>query len=329
MKQVFSSRLLMGGMAVAAAALLAPMAQAQAQTATKSVAVTAIVDHPALDAVRKGVEDELKEQGWQAGKNLKYQYQSAQGNAATAGQIVRKFIGDKVDVIVAIATPSAQAAAAATSSVPIVFSAVTDPVAAKLVKDNKAPGGNVTGVSDRLPLAPQVDLMLKVVPAARRVGIVYSPGEVNSTILIKELKETLAQRGMALVSAAAPRTVDVPGATKSLVGKVDLIYSSTDNNVVSAYESMVRVAAEAKLPMIAADTSSIKRGAVAALGMNYYDMGRQTGKMVVRILKGEKPGSIAVEEGHTTMLELNAKAAREQGATLSPALLKEGKVIVP
>ena len=327
MKQVFSSRLLMGGMAVAAAALLAPMAQAQ--TATKSVAVTAIVDHPALDAVRKGVEDELKEQGWQAGKNLKYQYQSAQGNAATAGQIVRKFIGDKVDVIVAIATPSAQAAAAATSSVPIVFSAVTDPVAAKLVKDNKAPGGNVTGVSDRLPLAPQVDLMLKVVPAARRVGIVYSPGEVNSTILIKELKETLAQRGMALVSAAAPRTVDVPGATKSLVGKVDLIYSSTDNNVVSAYESMVRVAAEAKLPMIAADTSSIKRGAVAALGMNYYDMGRQTGKMVVRILKGEKPGSIAVEEGHTTMLELNAKAAREQGATLSPALLKEGKVIVP
>ena len=327
MKQVFSSRLLMGGMAVAAAALLAPLAQAQ--TATNSVAVTAIVDHPALDAVRKGVEDELKAQGWQAGKNLKYQYQSAQGNAATAGQIVRKFIGDKVDVIVAIATPSAQAAAAATSSVPIVFSAVTDPVAAKLVKDNKAPGGNVTGVSDRLPLAPQVDLMLKVVPAARRVGIVYSPGEVNSTILIKELKETLAQRGMALVSAAAPRTVDVPGATKSLVGKVDLIYSSTDNNVVSAYESMVRVAAEAKLPMIAADTSSIKRGAVAALGMNYYDMGRQTGKMVVRILKGEKPGGIAVEEGHTTMLELNAKAAREQGATLSPALLKEGKVIVP
>ena len=293
------------------------------------MAVTAIVDHPALDAVRKGVEDELKAQGWQAGKNLKYQYQSAQGNAATAGQIVRKFIGDKADAIVAIATPSAQAAAAATSSVPIVFSAVTDPVAAKLVKDLKAPGGNVTGVSDRLPLAPQVDLMLKVVPTAKRVGIVYSPGEINSTILIKELKAVLAQRGMTLVSAAAPRTVDVQAATKSLVGKVDLIYSSTDNNVVSAYETMVRVATDAKLPMIAADTSSIKRGAVAALGMNYYDMGRQTGKMVVRILKGEKPGSIAVEEGRTTMLELNAKAAREQGATLSAALLKEGKVIVP
>ena len=328
MQQTNTRRLLLGSIAAAAAALLAPVAHAQTQPA-KSVAVTALVDHPALDAVRKGVEDELKAQGWIAGKNLKYQYQSAQGNAATAGQIVRKFIGDKADAIVAIATPSAQAAAAATSSVPIVFSAVTDPVAAKLVKDLKAPGGNVTGVSDRLPLAPQVDLMLKVVPTAKRVGIVYSPGEINSTILIKELKAVLAQRGMTLVSAAAPRTVDVQAATKSLVGKVDLIYSSTDNNVVSAYETMVRVATDAKLPMIAADTSSIKRGAVAALGMNYYDMGRQTGKMVVRILKGEKPGSIAVEEGRTTMLELNAKAAREQGATLSAALLKEGKVIVP
>ena len=328
MKPLFSRRRIISSLALGATVSLLPLAQAQTAP-VKSVAVTAIVDHPALDAVRKGVEDELKAQGWQAGKNLKYQYQSAQGNAATAGQIVRKFIGDKADAIVAIATPSAQAAAAATSSVPIVFSAVTDPVAAKLVKDLKAPGGNVTGVSDRLPLAPQVDLMLKVVPTAKRVGIVYSPGEINSTILIKELKAVLAQRGMTLVSAAAPRTVDVQAATKSLVGKVDLIYSSTDNNVVSAYETMVRVATDAKLPMIAADTSSIKRGAVAALGMNYYDMGRQTGKMVVRILKGEKPGSIAVEEGRTTMLELNAKAAREQGATLSAALLKEGKVIVP
>ena len=222
MKPLFSRRRIISSLALGATVALLPLAQAQTAP-VKSVAVTAIVDHPALDAVRKGVEDELKAQGWQAGKNLKYQYQSAQGNAATAGQIVRKFIGDKADAIVAIATPSAQAAAAATSSVPIVFSAVTDPVAAKLVKDLKAPGGNVTGVSDRLPLAPQVDLMLKVVPTAKRVGIVYSPGEINSTILIKELKAVLAQRGMTLVSAAAPRTVDVQAATKSLVGKVDLI----------------------------------------------------------------------------------------------------------
>ncbi len=326
MKQALSRRLFAGSIALAAAALLAPVAQAQT---VKSVAVTAIVDHPALDAVRKGVEDELKAQGWQAGKNLKYQYQSAQGNAATAGQIARKFIGDKADVIVAIATPSAQAAVAATSSVPVVFTAVTDPVAAKLVKDSKASGTNVTGVSDRLPLAPQIDLMLKIVPGAKRVGMVYSPGEVNSTIIVKELKEALAQRGMTLHEAAAPRTVDIPSAAKSLIGKIDLMYTTTDNNVVSAYESMARLAAEAKLPLVASDTGSVARGAIAALGMNYYDMGRQTGKMAARILKGEKPGAMAFEVGHNTVLEINAKAAREQGVTLSPALLKEGKVIVP
>ena len=311
---------------VASSAALASVAHAQA---VKSVGITAIVEHAALDSARKGVEDELKAQGWVVGKNLKVTYQSAQGNAATAGQIARKFVGDKTDVIVAIATPSAQAAVAATKNIPVVFAAVTDPVAAKLVKSWNASGTNVTGVSDRLPLAPQIDLLLKVKPGAKRVGYVYSPGEVNSVVVLKELKAELAKRGMTVVEAAAPRTVDIPSATKSLVGKVDVMYTSTDNNVVSAYEAMVRVAQEAKLPLVASDPGSVKRGATAALGMNYYDMGRQTGKMVVRILKGEKPGSIAVEEGRTTMLELNAKAAREQGATLSAALLKEGKVIVP
>ena len=294
----------------------------------KSVAVTSIVDHPALDAARKGVEDELKAAGFEPNKQIKYQYQSAQGNTATAAQIARKFIGDKADVIVAIATPSAQAAAAATKTIPVVFTAVTDPVAAKLVPGWKPSGTNVTGVSDMLPLEPQIDLILKVKPGAKRVGMVYSPGEVNSVIVAKELKAALAKRGMTLVEAAAARTVDVAPAAKSLIGKVDVIYTSTDNNVVSTYESLVRVASDAKIPLIAADTDSVKRGAVAALGMNYYDMGRQTGKIVVRMLKGEKAGSIAPEKGSKTTLMVNPAAAQKQGATLSPALLKEAKDVV-
>ncbi|AXK39561.1 ABC transporter substrate-binding protein [Crenobacter cavernae] len=294
----------------------------------KSVAVTAIVEHPALDAARKGVEDELKAAGFEPGKSLKYQFQSAQGNAATAGQIARKFIGDKPDVIVAIATPSAQALVAATRSIPVVFTAVTDPVAAKLVKDWKPSGSNVTGVSDMLPLGPQVDLIKKVKPDARRVGMVYSPGEVNSVIVVKQLKAELAKRGMSLVEAAAPRTVDIPSAAKSLIGKADVVYTSTDNNVVSAYESLLRVAESAKLPLIAADTDSVKRGAVAAYGMNYYEMGRQTGKIVVRILKGEKPGAIAPETGKSLSLMVNTGAAEKQGVKLSPALVKEAKEVV-
>ena len=307
------------------AASLSPFATAADM---KSVAVTAIVDHPALDAARKGVEDELKAAGFEAGKQIKYQYQSAQGNPATAAQIARKFIGDAPDVIVAIATPSAQAAVAGTRSIPVVFTAVTDPVAAKLVKSWKAGNGNVTGVSDMLKLSSQVDLISKVKPGAKRVGMVYSPGEVNSVIVAKELKAELAKRGMTLVEAPAARTVDVAPAAKSLIGKVDVIYTSTDNNVVSTYESLVGVAQQAKIPLVAADTDSVKRGATAALGQNYYDIGRQTGKLVVRILKGEKATAIAPQVGEKLSLTLNQGAAQKQGVTLSPALLKEAKEII-
>lgn len=294
----------------------------------KLVAVTAIVDHPALDAARKGVEDELKQAGFEPGKQVRYEFQSAQGNPATAGQIARKFIGEKPDVVVAIATPSAQALAAATKSIPVVFTAVTDPVAAKLVPSWKASGTNVTGVSDSLSLAAQVDLILKVKPGAKRIGMVYSPGEVNSTIVVKELKAELGKRGMTLVEAAAPRTVDVASAAKSLVGKVDAIYTSTDNNVVSTYESLVAVANQAKVPLVASDPDSVKRGAVAALGMNYYDLGRQTGKVVVRILKGEKAGAIAPQVGEKLSLVVNSSAAAKQGVVLTPALLKEAKEVL-
>ncbi|MBS0553629.1 MAG: ABC transporter substrate-binding protein, partial [Proteobacteria bacterium] len=261
----------------------------------KSVAVTAIVEHPALDSVRDGVKEGLAAAGFEEGKNLKWQYQSAQGNTGTAAQIARKFVGDRPDVIVAIATPSAQAVAAATKEIPLVYSAVTDPMAAQLVPSMAASGNNVTGVSDVLELDKQIALMKQIVPTAKRVGVVYNPGEANSVVVVKALREALPKQGMTLVEAAAPRTVDVGSAARSLIGKVDLFYTSTDNNVVSAYESLVKVGNDAKIPMIAADTDSVKRGAIAALGIDYRNLGRQTGAMVARILKGEKPGTIASE----------------------------------
>ena len=326
MKHALSRRLLVSSLALACAALASPVAMAQAKP--KTVGITAYVDHPALDAVRKGVEDELKALGWEDGKNLKLQYQSAQGNTATTGQIAKKFVGDKVDAIVAIATPSAQAVAASTKSIPLIYTAVTDPVSAKLVKSMGKSGTNVTGVSDALPLPPQVELIKKIKPSAKKVGMVYSPGEVNSTIVVKQLKAELAKHGMTLVEAAAPRTTDVGSAAKSLVGKVDVIYTSTDNNVVSTYESMVAVARDAKIPLVASDPDSVKRGAVAALGMNYYDMGRQAGKVVNRVLKGEKPGAIASETGASTKLVLSESAAAAQGVTLSEALRKEAAEVI-
>ena len=304
-------------------ALAAPAAAQQ-----KSVAVTAIVEHPALDSVRDGVKEGLAAAGFEEGKNLKWQYQSAQGNTGTAAQIARKFVGDKSDVIVAIATPSAQAVAAATKDIPLVYSAVTDPVAAQLVPSMAASGTNVTGVSDVLELDKQIALMKQVVPNAKRVGVVFNPGEANSVVVVKALREALPKQGMSLVEAAAPRTVDVGSAARSLIGKVDLFYTSTDNNVVSAYESLVKVGNDAKIPLIAADTDSVKRGAIAAIGIDYRKLGVQTGKIVARILKGEKPGTIASETSTNLDLFVNPGAAEKQGVKLSDALLKSASQIV-
>ncbi|HDR9803845.1 TPA: ABC transporter substrate-binding protein [Burkholderia cenocepacia] len=307
----------------AGVAALALASAAHAQT----VKVLSIVDHPALDAIRDGVRAELKAEGYGDDK-LKWEYQSAQGNTGTAAQIARKFVGDKPDVIVAIATPAAQSVVAATKSVPVVYSGVTDPVAAQLVKGWGPSGTNVTGVSDKLPLDRQVALIKRVVPNAKTVGMVYNPGEANSVVVVKELKEILAKQGMTLKEAAAPRTVDIGPAAKSLIGKVDVIYTNTDNNVVSAYEALVKVANEAKIPLVAGDTDSVKRGGIAALGINYGDLGRQTGKVVARILKGEKPGAIASETSSNLELFVNTGAAAKQGVTLSPDLVKEAKTVI-
>ena len=312
-------------LSVLASALLAA---SPAQAADKAVSVTASVEHQALDAVRDGVRDELKAAGFDAGKTLKYDFQSAQGNTGTAAQIARKYVGERPDVIVAIATPSAQAVVAATKDIPVVYSAVTDPVAAKLVKTWGASGSNVTGVSDVSPLDQHLALIKRVLPNAKRVGVIYSPGEANSVSIIESLKKAMPASGMALVEAAAARTVDVASAAQSLVGKVDVIYAPTDNNVMSAFEGIVKVAQQAKIPVVAADTDAVNRGAVAALGLNYYDIGRQTGKLVVRILKGEAPGKIASQTSNTFELHVNPGAAQKQGVTLSDALLKSAKVVV-
>lgn len=294
----------------------------------KYVAITSIVEHPALDNVRKGVEDELKDNGYIAGQNLKLQFASAQGSSANAAQIAKQFVANKPDVIVGIATPSTQALVATTKSIPIVFTAVTDPVAAKLTPSWDESKTNVTGVSDALSLEPQIDMMLKIKPDAKNIGYVYSPSEVNSTIVLKELQIALEKRGMKIIAAPAQRTSDISTAAISLKGKVDLIYTTTDNNVVSAYEALAKVANENKIPLVASNPESAERGAIAALGMSYYDLGHQAGKIVIRILNGEKPGDIPPQIGNITQLIINKKAAERQGITLSEEVLKSAAKII-
>jgi putative ABC transport system substrate-binding protein len=315
--------------AFALAAALHAGGPAQAAPAgQKSVAVIAIVEHPALDAVRDGVRDALKAKGYDASRNLKWEYQSAQGNTGTAAQIARKFVGDRPDAIVAIATPAAQAVVSATKSIPVVYAAVTDPVAGQLVPSMGPSGTNVTGISDALELDRQIDLIRKIVPNAKRVGMVYNPGEANSVVVVKQMQELLPKVGMSLVEAAAPRTIDVAAAARSLVGKVDVIYTSTDNNVVAAYESLVKVGNDAKIPLIAADNDSVKRGAIAAQGVDYYQLGQQVGDVVVRIFKGEKPGAIPSATVTKVQLMVNPAAAQAQGVTLPEAIIKSAAQVI-
>lgn len=317
-----SKKVLAAGLASLVLASSATFAQ------TKSVAVTAIVEHPSLNAVKDGVYEVLQEAGYKEGENLRWQFQSAQGNTSTAAQIARKFVGDQPDVIIAISTPSAQSVLANTKTIPVIFSAVTDPVAAKLTQSWDGSGTNVTGVSDMLELDKQVDLILRIVPNAKTIGMVYNPAEANSVAVVKSMEAELAKRGMKLLTAAAPRSVDVSTAGRSLAGKVDVFYTNTDNNVVAAYEAMAKVAQDSQTPLIASDPPSVSRGAVAALGVDYTELGRQAGRIAIRIMEGEKPGDIPVQTGEKMSLHVNPSAAEKQGITLSEELIKEATEVI-
>jgi len=302
-------------------------ATAENSTATdkpaKSLAITQIVEHPSLDDMRRGIIDELADNGYVEGQNLTVNFQSAQGNTATAGQIAKQFAGDNPDAIVAISTPSAQSVVAATTTIPIIYTAVSDPLGAKLItNDGKPFQSNLTGLSSQLPLEPQLDLLQQIKPDLKTIGYVYSPGEANSVSLRENLKQALPARGLSLLDIPANRPTDIGMATRSLQGRADIIYTSFDNNVASAFEAMTQAANELKLPIIASDEFSVKRGATAALGVNDYDFGRTTGKMVYRVLNGEAVNTIKPEVMNDLTLYVSPKHAKTQGVSLPAELLK-------
>jgi putative ABC transport system substrate-binding protein len=298
---------------ITGAVLLASSAHAE----MKTVDLTYIVDHPAIDAARKGIVDALAEADFRDGQTMKLEVQSAQGNGATQTQIAKKFAGDGPNLIIAISTPSAQACQAATSSVPIVFSAVTDPVGAKLVASLDHPGRNITGTSDQQPYGAAFELIRSLTPAAKRIGVIYNAGEANSAAQVAAYKTEAAKRGLSIVEASAAQSAMVPDTARSLVGRADAILIPTDSTVVSAIESVVKVGTDAKLPVYASDTDSVERGAMAALGFNYYELGKLSGRIAARVLKGEKPADIPVGLLDKQDLYLNLAAAKRMGVEIS------------
>lgn len=313
---------------VLAAALVLGLAGLAGAAAKLKIGVTQIVEHPALDAARKGFVDGLAEAGYVEGKNVDFDFQNAQGDMSMAQAIARKFVTARMDLILAIATPTAQAVAHATKDIPIVITAVTDPASAGLVKSNKHPGANVTGTSDLNPVADQLALVRRLVPHAKRVGIVYNAGETNSLFQVKLAKEAAKELGLAIVEAPVSATTEILQATQAIAGKVDAFYVPTDNMVVAGLESLLKVTNEAKIPVIGGEAGTVERGALITVGVNYYRLGKQTAHMAVEILKGKKPAAMPIQYQKDLELTVNVKAAEAIGFKLPKDLVQKADKLI-
>ncbi|MGQ7787025.1 ABC transporter substrate-binding protein [Nesterenkonia sp. K-15-9-6] len=288
-----------------------------------SIGITQIVAHPSLDAAREGFKAAFED----AGVEVDWDEQNAQGEQATASNIAGTFATAGHDLVHAIATPTAQAAAQSITDIPIVFSAVTEPQEAGLVDDWDAPGGNVTGASDMNPVADQLELLQEIAPDVESVGIVYSSGEVNSAVQVELAHEAAEELGLEIQEATVSNSAEVQQGVESL--SVDAIYVPTDNAVVSALESVLQYAHQNQIPVIAAEGDSVQRGALATYGINYENLGRQAGEMALRILQdGEDPAEMPVETGEVLELVVNPEAAEQMGIELDDELLDRADGVV-
>ncbi|MEV4902264.1 ABC transporter substrate-binding protein [Citricoccus sp. NPDC055426] len=296
----------------------------EAAAESYTIGVSQLVSHASLDAALEGFEAGIEE----SGLDVTLDVQNAQGDQATANTIAGTFASGDYDLVLAIATPAAQAAAQAVTNVPVLFTAVTDPVSAKLVESNEAPGGNVTGTSDANPVLEQLTLLTELDPEAERVGIVYSSGEANSEIQVEWAKEAAEELGLQIVEATVSNSSEVQQAASSL-SDVDAIYVPTDNAVVTALETLIGVAQDRQIPLIPAEGDSVARGGVATYGLSYEKLGAQTAEMAVRILtEGADPATMPVETLTEPELYVNPEAAESMGVDIPQSVLDEADHVV-
>ncbi|MCX2759506.1 ABC transporter substrate-binding protein [Vibrio sp. Sgm 22] len=285
------------------------------------VSVSQVVDHPDLNATRLGLLEGLRAKGYEPGKNLEFSYEMANGNPAQAAKIARELVSENPHVLVGIATPTSQALVSATRSIPIVFTAVTDPIGARLVKQLEKPGRNVTGLSDLSPITQHVSLIKELLPEANSIGVVYNPAEANAVALVGLLKKATRDFGFTLYTERALTIDDVESKAESVAKKSDVIYALTDNTVASGMEGLINAANQADTPVVAGATSYVGKGAIAGLGLDYYDVGVQTADYVAAILNGQKPGKLSVKTAQSSKLVVNLDAARELGVTVPQSVI--------
>ncbi|MDP4709010.1 MAG: ABC transporter substrate-binding protein [Rickettsiaceae bacterium] len=292
--------------------------------------INQLVEHPALDATTRGIVEGLTEAGYIKDHNLDLKIESAQGNVSLAGQIANKFVSNEPDIVVGVGTVAAQSFVKylRDSKAKLIFTTITDPIGANLVSSLEHPGSNISGVSNFVPLEPQIEMFKRVKPRIKKLGFLYNPGEMNSISLIEKLRKVCPKYGIELVVMPASKSSEVAQSAIKLSSSVDAIFISNDNTALSALRVIVKAANAQKIPVFVSDTDIVVDGAIAALGPNQYDIGRQTAAMIIRIIKGENISEVAVDFPRKTELVLNAKVAEKLGIILSAELISEAKLVI-
>lgn len=280
----------------------------EAGKASYTIGVTQIAEHGSLDNCREGFLKGLAEEGFIEGENLTVDYQNAQGDPANASMIAQTFVSKKYDLVAAVATPSAMACfnAAQGTEIPTIFTAVSDPVAAELVASLEEPGSNCTGTSDALPVEDQLKMIRAMMPEAKKIGIMYTTSEVNSLTNLETYKKLAPEYGFEIVESGVAASSDIPIALDSLVTKVDCISNMTDNNVVNNLDTVIAKATEAGIPVFGSEVEQVVNGCAASMGLDYVELGRQTGKMAAAVLNGADPATMPVQVIRTSSLYVNS-----------------------
>ena len=291
------------------------------KTSQIKIGVLQLIEHNALDSAYKGFVDGLKEAGYEDGKNIIIDYQNAQGEQANCITIGQKFINDKSDLILAIATPAAQAIANMTKDIPILITAVTDPADSKLVADNNAPGGNVTGTSDLTPVEAQIELLKEMIPNVKTVGLLYCSSEQNSVFQINIAKKKLDAMGIKYIDIAISNLNEIQQVIQNVIGKVEAIYTPTDNMIANGMATVALMTEPAKIPVICGEGGMTMLGGTATYGINYYELGKLTSTQAVSILKGDKKtAEMPIEYLQKFDLVVNTNMIESIGLTIPESL---------
>lgn len=292
-----------------------------AEDAEYTIGIEQFAEHGSLDNCREGFLQGLAEEGIVEGENLTVDYKNAAADMGTAGQISDNFVSDNVDMMVGIATPSAQSCfnAAMDKEIPVIFTAVTDPVAAELAAEDGTPAGEITGTSDKLPVQLQLEMIREILPEAKTIGILYTTSEANSESAIKEYEALAPDYDFEIVTKGITATADIPLAAEAILGDVDCLTNLTDNTVVASLPTILEMANEKNIPVFGSEIEQVKIGCLAAEGLDYVALGVQTGKMAAQVLKGEKKASeIPYETIEEAALYLNTKVAENLGIEIAP-----------